>query len=376
MAVITVEYYHRDSINILLKNIMRTFLISAAVAAYVVSGTACFAADNGNSGFSSSILAQTAESLGVDMEEIMVPMPSPALEKRSSAQSRQINLPAAFEPALEEFSSVISLETKNADIVAAFNRLKNTRAGKELIEETERLTTEKGIPVVIDMVLQWSDSSDASFQGGKTLKKRISSWTGNWKDDWVNSETRFRVSINPLESVATATYQTGLGPKDIILGIPLDELIYHELIHIQQFLKYDSEANLALMEFHQRRPAGLNETELEKWENKWSNWAEYEAVTRTNLEYRKEKGVPYRTAHNTTERQKRYEARIKSRIENGSLRYKPLLEEPVFLGDEWRKRVYRDRILKALSAGDIEKADSFAEALIKIDKNKPKIPIG
>lgn len=322
----------------------------------MVSGTACFAADIENSGFNSSILAQTAESLDVDMGEIMVPVPSPAL-------------------VLEEFPSVISLETKNADIVAAFNRLKNTRTGKALIEETERLATEKCIPVVIDMVMQWSHSSNASFQGGKTLKKCISSWTGSQKNDWVNSETHFRVSINPLESVATATYQTSPGPEDIILGIALDELIYHELIHVQQFLKYDSENNLALMEFYQRRPGGLNGTELEKWENKWSNWAEYDAVTRTNLEYRKEKGAPYRTAHNTTEQQKRYEARIKSRIENGSLRYKPLLEEPVFLGDEWHKKVYMDRIFKALSVGDIEKADSFAKVLIKIDKNKPKIPI-
>lgn len=355
-------------------NIMKTLLISAAVAAYVVSGTACFAADNANSGFSSSILAQTAESLDVDMGEIMVPVPSPALENCFSAQSRQIKLPAAFEPALEEFPSVISLETKNADIIAAFNRLKNTRAGKKLLEETERRAAEKGIPVVIDMVMQWSDPSNASFQGGKTLKKCISSWTGSQKDDWVNREPHFRAAINPLESVATANYQTGPGPEDIILGIPLDELIYHELIHIQQFLKYDSEDTLALREFYQRRPEGLNGTELEKWENKWSNWAEYDAVTRTNLEYRKEKGAPYRTAHNTTEQQKRYAARIRSRIENGSLRYKPLLGEPVFLEDEWRKKVYTDRMLKALNAGDIEKADSFARTLIKIDKNKPKIP--
>jgi len=75
----------------------------------------------------------------------------------------------------------------------------------------------------------------------------------------------------------------------------------------------------------------------EAWRRRWTNWAEFIVITKTN-EYLKEKNRRPRLSHSTTPAEDAIAERIREKIRQGLLGPEPLLEDPQFPLDEQRRR--------------------------------------
>ena len=233
------------------------------------------------------------------------------------------------------------LHSKNKDVVSAFHKVKSHPKGKVLLESIVSLRDELWVEVVIRQSTQWDDRSNVHHS------KKYSSYSickncPPSKISQINHSGNFIIlNLNPLEELGHSTMSFGSRAKDLQLYFDLSELLFHELIHVEQ--------SLLLIKNSLPQRDVWNELARQKQvkleDPLWSNTLEWHAIYRTNTEFRPNTpDARKRWRHSLTTEQENYRAEAQKNLNLcDQIKRGKLLEKPIYLRDHWYKQRLKNR---------------------------------
>ena len=227
---------------------------------------------------------------------------------------------------------LITLVTSNADIVAAYAELEASVEGYDLIELIQCYEGATKLQVAIGIV---SHHTTDSHMSPSVRQPNDLYWTveGGVPTPYPFGAPSMVIGMNPLDAVwpDQMVMATGDGPYDVEQGMPLDELLFHELQHALDVLTWPEGAPYKGLT-SPADPDSKFAADIDCCE-RWGDLANYDAVMQAN-KYRAEKGRPLRQRYDLTKEQRNTVKAMEKEFRSGAKSGKPLREYPVFPFDE------------------------------------------